>query len=110
MTNYRRGADLERQVRKALYDRGAVLVIRSAGSKSPVDLVAFHGVTDRTTVGIETKLEFVQVKRDGKLYAQHRHDFIQLAHQCGAVPVLASKGPRGQPVVFQVLEEKPCPG
>lgn len=40
VNQYRRGADFERAVRTDLQGHGYV-VIRSAGSKSPVDLIAF---------------------------------------------------------------------
>lgn len=40
MTNYRRGADHERRAKSKLEAAG-FFVVRSAGSHSPVDLVAF---------------------------------------------------------------------
>jgi hypothetical protein len=40
MTSYDRGVALERIARDALVSMGAAVVIRSAGSKGPVDLVA----------------------------------------------------------------------
>ena len=43
MTRYRSGYAKERGARKRL-ERSARLVVRSAGSKGPVDLVAFYGI------------------------------------------------------------------
>lgn len=40
MTNYKRGADFERKVKKDLEDIFGAVVIRSAGSRTPCDLVA----------------------------------------------------------------------
>ena len=40
-TNYQRGAAFERQVKKELEAMG-LLVVRSAGSKGPVDLIAVN--------------------------------------------------------------------
>lgn len=46
MSNYRRGADLERTVRQHLAEQGAWPIIRSAGSKGVIDLIASReGVT-----------------------------------------------------------------
>lgn len=63
MSNYRKGADLERAAAKVLIGNG-YLVIRSAGSKSPVDLVALKRG--------ETVL--VQCKVDGYLTPSERNE------------------------------------
>lgn len=57
-TNYRRGADFERKVRDWYYERGASLVVRAAGSHTPVDLVVLYA---------DGEVDLVQCKRDGKL-------------------------------------------
>jgi Holliday junction resolvase len=54
MTNYQSGARLERLARAQL-ERQGFTVVRSAGSKGPVDLVAWNHVTMR----------FIQVKALG---------------------------------------------
>lgn len=52
MSNYANGATIERSVRDELYACGASVVIRSAGSKGVLDLVAFlHG----RTIGVQVK-------------------------------------------------------
>ena len=59
-TNYARGADFERKVRDHYYQRGASLVVRAAGSHTPVDLVVLYPNGD---------IDLIQCKRDGKLPA-----------------------------------------
>ncbi len=59
-TNYARGANFERRVRDLYYQRGASLVVRAAGSHTPVDLVALYPNGD---------VDLIQCKRDGKLPA-----------------------------------------
>lgn len=59
-TMYARGADFERLVKKS-YEEQGYLVIRSAGSHSPVDLVAMQ---KGLTVLIQCKLSGVLTKDD----------------------------------------------
>lgn len=56
MSNSRRGADAERALRKKLEDEG-YLVIRSAASKTPYDLIA---------IGHE-EVRLIQVKRSKRM-------------------------------------------
>lgn len=86
-THYRRGADFERKVRDDLYARGAVLVIRSAGSRSPIDLAAFWPEMARA---FASRVVLVQVKITGRLSAADRAHFAELARVAGAAPVIAS--------------------
>lgn len=105
-SRYRAGADFERRVKEHLLANGAMFVVRAAGSHGPVDLVAFYPPDSPTSPvyrpDIE-RLEFVQCKKHGAISKADRWALIELAAACGAVPVLAKAGPRGTPVVFQVL-------
>jgi Holliday junction resolvase len=75
---YRRGADLERKIRARLEEDG-YYVVRSAGSKGVLDLVAFRA--DQTL--------FIQVKSGkGKMTRAERMELVDLAADHGATPVL----------------------
>ncbi len=104
-SQYRRGADFERACMKALLAQGAVYVCRSAGSHGPVDLIAFyeplHTRAKERGWGL---YHFVQAKRSGRISRADKWALVELAAQCGAVPVLAKAGPRGTPVLFETLE------
>ena len=97
MTRYQAGTKFEYKVRDALKAQGAIYVCRSAGSKGPVDLIAFYGWNSVRSSA------FVQAKRDGRISRADRWALIELAQQCGAEPVLAKAGPRGTPVVLETL-------
>lgn len=71
-TNYARGADFERKVRDHYYKRGASLVVRAAGSHTPVDLVVLYS---------DGEVDLIQCKRDGKLPAAE----IKKAYDMSAV-------------------------
>lgn len=104
VTNYSAGAKFEYKVRDALKAQGAIYVCRSAGSHGPVDLIAFYPPTvylPNVTYGCDVR--FVQCKRHGAISKADRWALTELAQQCGAIPVLAKAGPRGTPVVFEVL-------
>jgi Holliday junction resolvase len=84
-SNYARGRDLEHRVRTHLREQGYE-VLRTAGSKSKVDLVA-----------IKTgQLLFVQCKRSGALPPAEWNALWDLAQMVGAVPVLAEQLVRGR--------------
>ena len=83
MSRYRNGRDFEYRTRDHFRDDGYD-VIRSAGSKTKVDLVAIK----------PGQLLFVQCKRDGRCSPAERHTLIRLAWSVGAIPVLAHLGPR----------------
>ena len=91
MSQYRKGANFERKVKKLLEAKG-MFVVRSAGSKGPCDLVAFqkvfevdsgHGITIRPTSPWLIQVKATEGARTypGKLET--------LASHYGAVPVLA---------------------
>ena len=105
-SNYRRGADFERKCIKALEAQGAIYVCRSAGSHGPVDLIAYwdwESLAPRFWGG-HHPYAFVQCKRHGAISKADRWALVELAQQCGAIPVLAKAGPRGTPVLFERLE------
>ncbi|MFE1192876.1 restriction endonuclease [Streptomyces olivaceoviridis] len=84
-SNYHRGRDLEHRVRTHLREEGYE-VLRTAGSKSKVDLVA-----------IKTgQILFVQCKRSGALPPAEWNALWDLAAMAGAVPVLAEQLTRGR--------------
>jgi hypothetical protein len=83
MTNYRGGADFEREVRAALIADGYKLVIRSAGSKTKVDLVAFK----------VDQVLFIQCKRHGVCPPAERAALLRVASMLPTigVPLVASR-------------------
>lgn len=84
-SNYARGRDLEHRVRTHLREEGYE-VLRTAGSKSKVDLVALK----------PGQILFVQCKRSGALPPAEWNALWDLAAMVGAVPVLAEQLPRGR--------------
>jgi Holliday junction resolvase len=80
MSHYRAGRDFEHAVRTALVADGYD-VIRSAGSKTKVDLAAFK----------PGQAVFVQCKRDGKISPAERVELLRVASHIDAVPVVAWK-------------------
>ena len=93
--NYRSGADFERRAKAELVARGA-LVVRAAGSKGSIDLVAlWHSGVPGPWL--------IQCKRDGKLSARAREELIVLARMYAATAFLCRSGARGQPPEFERL-------
>lgn len=84
-SNYARGRDLEHRVRAHLREEGYE-VLRTAGSKSKVDLVAIK----------PGQILLVQCKRSGALPPAEWNALWDLAAMVGAVPVLAEQLPRGR--------------
>lgn len=81
MSNYQRGVRFERAVREDLRSHG-YHVIRSAGSKTKVDLMAIK----------PGELLLVQCKLPGsQLPSSEWNELRQLARYCGARPVVALK-------------------
>lgn len=80
MSHYARGAAFERRVLVDLQALGFVAV-RSAGSHSPVDVVAARG-------GL---LLLVQCKTDGRCDPEDWNAVVAAAEQAGGVPLLASR-------------------
>lgn len=83
MTNhYRAGADFEREVRTALIQDGYE-VIRSAGSKTKVDLLAWKSLGP---------VLLVQCKRDGRISPAERAEVWRLANlRCDFIGLIASR-------------------
>lgn len=84
-SNYHRGRDLEHRVRTHLRNEGYE-ALRTAGSKSKVDLVAIK----------PGQILFVQCKRSGALPPAEWNALWDLAQMVGAVPVLAEQLARGR--------------
>lgn len=84
-SNYARGRDLEHRVRTHLREEGYE-VMRTAGSKSKVDLIAIK----------QGQILFVQCKRSGALPPAEWNALWDLAQMVGAVPVLAEQLTRGR--------------
>lgn len=85
-SNYQRGRALEHRVRTHLRAQGYE-VLRTAGSKSKIDLVAIK----------QGQILFVQCKRSGALPPAEWNALWDLALMAGAVPVLAEQlKPRGR--------------
>lgn len=81
MNHYRRGADFERAVRAHLADHGYE-VIRSAGSKTKVDLVAIKS----------GELLLIQCKLPSSdLPSSEWNRLRELARMCDARPIIALK-------------------
>jgi Holliday junction resolvase len=70
VSHYSRGANFERRVAAYYKDKG-FLVIRSAGSHSPVDLVALRA----------GEVILIQVKIDGRLSKIAREQLIELGRE-----------------------------
>lgn len=80
MSNYDRGRRFEYAVRDHLRTNGYD-VIRSAGSKTKVDLVA-----------IKTgQVLLVQCKLDGKISPTERTELVRIASAAGGWPIVASR-------------------
>ena len=85
MSRYDQGRRLEWAARDALTAAG-YLVLRSAGSKTPVDLAAFRPAPN---VACPPDLVFVQCKTDGYLLPADRQRFARLADELGFEPLVA---------------------
>lgn len=90
-SQYRRGADLERDIRDHLQGDG-YFVIKSGGSKTPVDLAAFK----------PGQTLFIQVKRNGKLVTDEWNRLFHLCIELATIPLLATK-PWRKPIEFYRL-------
>jgi len=84
-TNYKRGYALEQKV-KHFYESNGYIVIRSAGSHSPIDLVAIP-----TPEAIGRRIQFIQCKKTQlpKANIGNLQELIDIAIRCNALPVLA---------------------
>lgn len=89
---YQAGARLEVRVMKHLAAFGWVC-FRSAGSKSPVDIVACRAGPSPAPFG---RTAFVQSRRGGRLDPEEWNALYDLALDAGAAAVLVSAPPRGE--------------
>jgi hypothetical protein len=69
------------------------VVVRSAGSRTPVDIYAFD---------IESKV-FIQCKTNGVLRPDEWNKFYGLCKSVEAIPVLAMRNARGRGIVYKLL-------
>lgn len=101
MTHYRSGRDFEYKVRDALAADGYE-VIRAAGSKGKVDLVAFKGGMRIGTW--YSDLLFVQAKRrDGNIGPDDRAELLRLASIVNAYPIVAHQPAPRRPIQYRRL-------
>ena len=77
--SYRKGRAFEWRVRDYLRGKG-YLVVRSAASKGPFDLVALR----------KGEVLLVQCKYHGYISKKERETLVRVARMVGAIPVLAS--------------------
>ena len=97
MSNYRRGADLERSARRFCDEQGALFTMRAAGSHGKVDVLAIF--PDQT--------KLIQAKIDGRLSREDREALVGLATNLTEatgmkhVPYLAYK--QGSGLILRVL-------
>ena len=89
-TRYSRGRQFEYRVRDDLRERGC-LVVRAAGSKGKVDLLAVLPLTDSSP----GEILLVQCKATGWGTPSERAELCRLAEVYGATAILASKGEPG---------------
>ena len=100
MTNYRTGTRLEYDVQRRLRDAGCVMVLRSAGSRGPFDLLALRN--NRPPLLVQCKID------------RHRTslrewcDLYEIAVLTNCVPVIADRsGPRRAPRLWTVAAQRP---
>jgi hypothetical protein len=101
VTRYERGRQLEYRVRDALLEAN-FFVVRSAGSKGCVDLVALPRV-DASRYWAPRSTLLVQCKIGGVLPPGEWNDLVREAYSVRAVPVMARWSPR-QPLEFWILD------
>jgi len=92
MTSYSKGANFERRVAKFLTNRGW-LVIRSAGSKSPVDLVALR----------QGEVWLVQCKVDGYMLPAERLQLLGIAAENRVTAKIAYRD--GKELIIKSISE-----
>lgn len=89
MTAYQAGRAFEHKCRDHLRGEGYE-VLRSAGSKTKIDLVALK----------PGQQLLVQCKRDGVIAPAEWDRLLEIASWVAAIPVLAVNGPRGRGVAY----------
>lgn len=101
MSAYRKGALFEHRVKDRLEELGYV-VVRSAGSHKPMDLVAINGSRDWSPLFVECKMRGL---RD---FSKHDRLLLwDIAKRARGIPLLAEKQKEGKRVriVFSLLQE-----
>ena len=99
MTHYAKGCSFEYKARNKLQAAG-YLVVRSAGSKGPADLVALR----------QGEVLLVQAKKNGRLSKREEAELVVIANKYGACPVLCGPGLRFERLRDgQRLELDPAP-
>jgi len=91
MSQYARGANFERLVKKDLEDHG-YLAFRVAGSKGVADIIAFPPAPGPAWL--------VQAKTNGKMSRAEVSALHQKAHKYRLVPIKASRPKRGK-ILYQ---------
>lgn len=82
MSRYAKGARFERRVRDELIERG-FFVARSAGSRGPLDLVAF---------GKDENVQFIQCKlQRERMSKKEKQELYELARRFGVKAIFAFK-------------------
>jgi len=96
MTRYSEGVEFERKTRALLRDEHGYEIIRSAGSKTKVDLVA---------IGPVTGVYLIQCKLNGLCPPAERAALLSLSLRAMATPIVAYKAKEGRlrPVRFREL-------
>ena len=91
-SRYARARDFEYAVRDDMLKRN-YLVVRSAGSKTPVDIYAFD---------VRSKV-FIQCKTDGRLDTKEWNRFYRHCKSVDALPILAQRNSRGRGIIYKLL-------
>ena len=103
MTQYSQGRSFEYKIRDALRDDGYE-VIRSAGSRSAVDLVAFKRWAYVGPGWLHHHMLFVQCKRrDGNIGPDDRAELLRLANMAGTLPIVAHQPVPRKPIRYRRL-------
>lgn len=106
VTNYERGRAFEYRVRDKLYEMGATIVIRSAGSKTKVDLIALFPIIDGLSYEGDIQAMLVQCKRHGVLPAAEREELMRISVATGVRAYHARTGPNGRGVEIVELTKE----
>lgn len=106
-TNYDRGRNFEYRVRKAFQeligtDNSSVPhIFRTAGSHSPLDLIAIDIHWDDCACDTPT-VWGIQCKYGTKITAKEKREFVSFCKKLRVIPVLAYAVPRG-PIEWEYL-------
>jgi Holliday junction resolvase len=103
VNHYRAGRDKEYKVRNHLADNGYE-IIRAAGSKGKVDLVAFKTWAHIQPAWMHAHMLFVQVKRTGgTIPPADRIELLRLARIARALPIVAYQPLPRRPLQYRRL-------